>query len=160
MAFLCMDCGEVYDNEYRNVEGYWDDYRCAHIKSCVKSSCNGEVVEIDEVILPTIIKLKELGYYTNHCCGGHYKSEIPDIYISISAYEDDDFYAYKKFSELEHMLKNIGFVIEDIDYDREKFCIRKEVGSLCFADKNTEYISMLKSNIDLYNIINIYLEKA
>lgn len=56
MAYMCMGCYEVYDRDL----GY-----------CPKTHCSCGVVEIDELMIPTIKILNEKGYMTEFCCSGH-----------------------------------------------------------------------------------------
>lgn len=78
MSHLCLSCYEILEEAkhlryipYKNkVGGY-------HI--CPK--CGGEIVEIDDFILPTIILLNQRGYKTLHCCSGHPNENISNCYI-------------------------------------------------------------------------------
>lgn len=56
MSYMCMGCYEVYDRDL----GY-----------CPKPSCYSDVVEIDELMIPTIKMLNEKGFATQYCCSGH-----------------------------------------------------------------------------------------
>lgn len=73
--YLCMECGEIYDSENINKKMFLEDVPCP------KSSCYGYLVEIDELLLPTIKILNEKGYFTKFCCSGHYSSQNPRCYI-------------------------------------------------------------------------------
>jgi len=66
--FLCTICWEAYNRDL--------DY-------CPKKSCDGEVVEIDDDLVPIIVQLNEKGYITEYCCSGHAGSEFvdPSTYI-------------------------------------------------------------------------------
>ena len=58
---VCMSCYEVYD-----------DFYSKHFEFCPKADCvGGEVVEVDELMIPAIIELNKRGYYTEFCCSGH-----------------------------------------------------------------------------------------
>jgi len=58
---VCMSCYEVYD-----------DFYSKHFEFCPKADCvGGEVVEVDELMIPAIIELNKKGYYTEFCCSGH-----------------------------------------------------------------------------------------
>jgi hypothetical protein len=54
--FLCNECWETYDRNH--------DY-------CPKKSCDGEIFEVDDDIVPIIVALNEKGYITEYCCSGH-----------------------------------------------------------------------------------------
>ena len=58
---VCMSCYEVYD-----------DFYARQFEFCPKAECfGGEVVPIDELMIPAIIELNKKGYYTEFCCSGH-----------------------------------------------------------------------------------------
>lgn len=48
---------------------------------CPLSNCSGQVIEIDELILPVIFILNFKGYWTKACCSGHVHHQISDTYI-------------------------------------------------------------------------------
>lgn len=79
--WLCRECGAVYDsaglniNAERNAYGYM---------ACPKSDCDGELVEIDELMIPTIQILNQKGYFTEYCCSGHYTSYDCHTYIKFA----------------------------------------------------------------------------
>lgn len=70
MAKLCVDCFEVYDESYPIIKGEYNH--------CPKADCIGNVIEVDELLLPTIIELNKKRYYTKYCCSGHYYSKGGD----------------------------------------------------------------------------------
>ena len=69
MAYVCLECGEIYNEKMGH---------------CPKGSCYGEVAKVDELMIPTIIKLNDKGYMTNHCYSGHFydKHVSPHILFS------------------------------------------------------------------------------
>lgn len=56
MGYLCLKCYETYTTLFQN---------------CPKTSCYGYVIEVDDLMLPTIMLLNQKGYYTKFCCSGH-----------------------------------------------------------------------------------------
>lgn len=72
--YLCLSCGEVYDSPRLNITNGFDIY-------CPKTNCYGELVEVDELMIPTIKTLNEKGYRTVMCCSGHYTKKNPLAYI-------------------------------------------------------------------------------
>ena len=38
---------------------------------CPKSSCNGAIIELDELMIPAIQRLNNIGFDTAFCCSGH-----------------------------------------------------------------------------------------
>ena len=65
MALLCMKCFQIY----KKILG-----------GCPLSYCNGNIREIDELLLSTIIVLnRDKGLYTSHSCASHEYHMIYDI---------------------------------------------------------------------------------
>jgi hypothetical protein len=48
----------------------WEPYD-RDLDYCPKKSCDGDVVEIDDDLVPIIVGLNEKGYITEYCCSGH-----------------------------------------------------------------------------------------
>jgi hypothetical protein len=74
---VCLSCYEVYDQSFLKsvfIEGYGEFI-------CPKVSCDSGVVELDELIAPTIIELNKKGYITQYCCGGHWYNSLFSAYI-------------------------------------------------------------------------------
>lgn len=121
---VCMDCYEYYDHKFlkRDVQDMY---------VCPKTSCSGDVVEIDELIAPTIILLNQKGYITKYCCSGHWYSECSTPYI----------YFYD-FVELPEILP-YGFKYEQTNTIRKRF-----------DDFEDEYLNkynfIVQTNKDLY----------
>lgn len=65
---ICMECFETYNGMALNRRDYEIYDEC----KCPKLNCGGTVVEIDELIAPTIIILNQKGYMTEFCCSGHW----------------------------------------------------------------------------------------
>lgn len=88
MPYMCLTCFQIYDDSiektktiYRGKNNEWIE-----VISCPKADClTGEVVYIDELILPVIKLLNEKGYRTKHCCSGHIYNEN-DCYVIFEAY--------------------------------------------------------------------------
>jgi hypothetical protein len=79
---VCLECFEMYDNHT-----FSDDPRTIHDdgeKMCPKVSCNGSVIELDELIAPTIIELNKKGYRTAFCCSGHFYENRITTYIAFA----------------------------------------------------------------------------
>ena len=120
--YLCLNCFEVYSNEYR--------YDRRDYNFCPKLGCDGEVVEIDELMIPVIKTLNEKGYCTEYCCSGHYGDGYTNTYIKFS-----------EWVELPEELPN-GFV-----YEERGNVIRKN-----YVDNlhpNQKYIEILNTTKDL-----------
>ena len=120
--YLCLNCFEVYSNEYR--------YDRRDYNFCPKLGCDGEVVEIDELMIPVIKTLNEKGYCTEYCCSGHYRDGYTNTYIKFS-----------EWVELPEELPD-GFV-----YEERGNVIRKN-----YVDNlhpNQKYIEILNTTKDL-----------
>lgn len=74
MVKVCLHCFEIYKESLKFDE--WADFQ-----PCPKTSCIGEVVEIDDLLLPVIIELNKKGYTTKYCCAGHYYDHPINSYI-------------------------------------------------------------------------------
>lgn len=85
MAKMCDECLEVYGSEDLSNKPYVS--RDGDIFSlCPKRGCHGEIVEIDDIILPAIRSLNGLGYYTIESCAGHIEDKFTTkTYIKFDA---------------------------------------------------------------------------
>jgi len=72
---LCLHCYEIYEKERINFDNYLEFNFCPNV------NCDGAIIEVDEMILPTIKLLNQKGYMTEYCCSGHYGRDISSIYI-------------------------------------------------------------------------------
>lgn len=124
IGYLCLGCFEEYKQESIKLnESSKYDYNTI----CPKANCYGDVVEIDDLLLPVIKLLNQKGYITTFCCSGHsYEAGYCNTYISF----DNEY------------LPNIipkGFIVEDkqwykenypkcYDENKEDICIRKYYG--------------------------------
>lgn len=54
--YLCLVCWEAYSRE---------------LEYCPKKQCYGDIINIDDDLVPIIVELNEKGYYTQFCCSGH-----------------------------------------------------------------------------------------
>ena len=78
--YLCTDCGEVYDSSSFGENTLY--------LICPKSNCYGTLIEIDELLIPTIKLLNNKGYTTRYCCSVHYASQHPNSYIMFEDWVD------------------------------------------------------------------------
>lgn len=106
MAYVCLECGEIYTEK---------------MERCPKASCYGEVAEVDELMMPIIIKLNDKGYITDYCCSGHfYDRNVPYILFSYLVFEifDED--------ELRKLFEGLPdpWYIDEGDANNGYFCIR------------------------------------
>ncbi|MFQ3543503.1 hypothetical protein Q7A53_05405 [Halobacillus rhizosphaerae] len=76
MHHMCTKCyGEFEEYQLQVInQGYVVSY-------CPSPKCNGSVVEVDELILPTIIELNKKGYTTKYCCSGHLNQGMIGTYL-------------------------------------------------------------------------------
>lgn len=120
MVKVCLHCFEIYKSSLKEDE--WIDSQ-----PCPKSTCIGKVVEVDELLLPTIIELNKKKYFTKYCCSGHYYQNPVSSYIM---FEDD--------IDIPSLPK--GYVLEN-----EKNTIRKSFSDHCDA-KNYKYVFEIYEN--------------
>ena len=71
MKKLCLDCYKTYDQDYYKEIKKDKIKKYKRIK-CINKKCNkNNFIEIDELMIPTIIELNKKGYKTEFCCSGH-----------------------------------------------------------------------------------------
>ena len=80
--YLCLECGEIYDSDWLNNNELFEYIQWP------KTNCVGTLIEVDELLLPTIKILNEKGYSTKFCCSGHYESQHPNGYIAFEDWVD------------------------------------------------------------------------
>lgn len=73
--YLCLDCGDVYDSSRININELFEYVYCP------KTNCDGMLIEVDELLIPTIKVLNQKGYITKYCCSGHYDGQHSNSYI-------------------------------------------------------------------------------
>lgn len=74
---VCMSCLKVWDSYYLDI-----NYSSYLIVTCPK--CDGRVVEVDELMTPTIIELNKKGWKTTFCCSGHLYNNGDKLGVYIS----------------------------------------------------------------------------
>ena len=136
MGKVCMNCFESYSNEITNLTAYHDEDGLFFI--CPKRGCGGEIIEIDDLLVSTIILLNKKGYYTEESCSGH----IEDIFAA----------PYIIFSPEVEMLPNIPIscslgVLETPEGDKQLVLTRD------IDEENTiyRYQAILNNALQWYN---------
>lgn len=86
MAKLCMMCLESYDESIELLMVN-EDADGTLYRQCPKRSCLGSIVDIDDLMLSTIVILNEKGYFTRSCCSGHLEELITESYIEFETKE-------------------------------------------------------------------------
>lgn len=84
MGKVCMSCFESYGNDLSQFTAHKGENGALY--RCPKRNCTGNVVEIDDLMVNTIILLNEKGYYTKSCCSGHLEEILPTAHITFSEY--------------------------------------------------------------------------
>jgi len=135
MPYVCLKCNEVYKSSINQIKPikYGENKEWMF---CPKINCHGEVVEIDELIMPTIIELNKKDYTTEFCCSGHSYERYTNTYISFTG---------------EKIPMNLpkGFIMEKIG---DKFCIRKYYDNI--SSKLERFEEILKTNLELLKWAN------
>ena len=83
--YLCLNCLEVYNTPFEH---------------CPKASCDGRIVEIDELILPAIIEFNRKGYITEFCCSGHIHNPYPYVKFDTEIFKEMSEEQYEIFVRL------------------------------------------------------------
>jgi hypothetical protein len=73
---VCLDCNTAYHQ--KTIKN----------NMCKNKECCGDIVQIDELIVPAIIELNRKGYITKYCCSGHLQEDL-DTVSSYIYFEDD-----------------------------------------------------------------------
>jgi hypothetical protein len=135
MAYVCLECGEIYTER---------------MERCPKASCYGEVAEVDELMIPTIIKLNDKGYITDYCCSGHFYDKCSTPYIMFSECMFDTF----SEKELVELFKDLPepWYIDEHDCAPWNFCIRARMLDGMDDIKAFEYITDL--NVELLEFVD------
>ena len=136
MGYICMECYEVYNAPF----GY-----------CPKVTCHGaEVVEIDELMMPIIVKLNQKGYCTDYCCSGHAYLDYSFPYILFNAFMYDIF-EIGEFEELCEKLPTPWSIEVDINSNGiKKFCLRCSIDSGTLLER---YEKIISANLDLLKFV-------
>lgn len=135
MAYVCMDCYEVYDME---------------LKYCPKATCGGtEVVEIDDLMMPIIIELNQKGYCTDYCCSGHsYNYSAP--YVAFNRLIEEIF----EDGEFEALCENLPapwhLEVNESDNRFRKFCLRRDIKDETLVEK---YENIIMANLALLKFV-------
>lgn len=83
MPYLCLKCFNTYSDFVGNGRDIfsikYDDNK--EWISCPNTKCVGQIIEVDELMLPIIKILNQKGYYTKFCCSGHSYNEVSQCYI-------------------------------------------------------------------------------
>lgn len=118
MAYVCMECHEVYN---------------INLETCPKSNCSGEVVEIDDLILPAIIMLNAKGYMTEFSCAGHIYDDGCTSYVLLQSImtevlRDDDIDKIKELLPLSWKMSVDNFGRMEFSHEINKnyehqFCV-------------------------------------
>ena len=135
--YICLNCYEVYDNHLK-----FD--RISEYNFCPKSSCDGNVIEVDELFIPVIIELNKKGYNTSSCCSAHTYNSYINSYIMF----DEDV----KLSSLPKGYKYDKDIYPHVNWDKVgrngMDCIRK-----VFDKSNKDNIELSKEIYE--NAINV-----
>ena len=133
MPYLCLECYEVYNTP---------------LEYCPKASCGyGAVVEIDELMLPTIKMLNEKGYCTENCCSGHVYESYCSPYIQFSDFMreifDDD--------EIESMFADLPKMWHLELNDIGTFFVR---ASIIQVEEVETYEQIVNANLELLHFVD------
>ena len=125
MATMCENCFEIDTRKYRFGR--------------VCKQCGKLLVQIDEMLLPTISLLNKKGYHTRFCCSGHVYDLLSNPYMFFETYIC--FESYVKLPSIPEGFHHNG------DYYEGRFSISKNI----FDDWIDTYrqAELLKNNLIL-----------
>ncbi len=87
MAYLCLKCYKVIEERaIKRARKIPYENKIGHYYVCPYTKCQGEVVWIDELMVPIITTLNQKGYKTKHSCSAHSYQENPNCYILFETY--------------------------------------------------------------------------
>lgn len=97
MAYICQQCGNIYvENPQMSTMEWCPNFECS----------GGELIQIDEMLLPIIRKFWKNDYRTRYCCAGHdhdtkKKNVRSSMYIDFDVLENnmDPFKMIQSMSE-------------------------------------------------------------
>jgi hypothetical protein len=122
-VLFCPHCFKLFRKEALIPSIIQDDNNIPSVwYPCPNAFCTSfeSLVEIDENILPIVMKLNEKGFITKACCAGHfYQEEIPNCYIAFAKVKE-----YKNYITKESIPKRF-----EIEYDtiEGSIIIRKNI---------------------------------
>jgi hypothetical protein len=97
---LCLKCFRIYNQ--KTIKN----------NQCKTKSCQGNVVEVDELFIPVIAELNRKGYITKYCCSGHASQTSNDSNSYI--YFEDNF----KLPNLPEGYMYDKDIYPDVDWDK------------------------------------------
>ena len=122
MYYLCLNCGEIYTSKH--LPNNSNDLRCP------KASCRNELVEIDELMLPIVKKLMDLGYHTRYCCSGHCFESIICSYLIVNSDDlipvPNAFCHFPPTWEIKFFESDYAFYPKVLDFDDNTNLIKKQ----------------------------------
>lgn len=66
MAYICQCCHQIFNKDVMSLPKYNDNEIL-----CPIYDCNGVIIEIDDLLVPIILKLWDMDFNTCFCCSGH-----------------------------------------------------------------------------------------
>ena len=130
---VCLSCGEVFDAtvmKHAGADELW----------CPKKSCQQELVDVDECLIPIIIELNGRGYHTKGCCSGHFwENQLEGTFPAETSIMFDESVRPEDLINLP-----IGFVIDQ--KNQYGVTIRKRYNAI---DPLDIHIEVLKTSIAL-----------
>ena len=130
---LCLNCFGIYDTNYS-------------IDFCPKALCDAtDLIEVDDLMLPVIIKLNLHNYNTLFCCSGHIAEQQSFLGTYIKFTEE----AYSRLT------KNNKLPPKYWHYDDETQCMRPYNTLIPFQQIN---LNINKPNINFVNLTEDFMQ--
>ena len=131
-TFLCLGCGEVYNESIAHEENILEIEDGGIGYRCPKVNCNCMTVEVDDFLVSVIRNLNNLCFYTVACCSGHTQDSMcvniftPRTYILFSRDFGGDIIPEYILEKLSKTLPE-GFELEIPSYNDNRFTISRSV---------------------------------
>lgn len=143
--YMCLNCGTYYNKQYlTRYEKGCDSYNCPSIRCC------GKVVNIDELICPSIYLLNSKGYKTKFCCSGHASSanETQDIFLNFYImFENGIIIPEELIPTIYECEYSIGMLNKDVNKDEFIDCIGPKHMTIRYNNSNDNCLELLHHKI-------------
>lgn len=155
IMLYCTKCKKFFtkcnDIELKKEETYENPYK---IGECLIYGCGGDIVNIDEDMVPIIYIMNDKGYSTKFCCSGHPDGPCGGYFTAYIIIDIE----YSSFAEINpHIIANDWKYIEITDIEKDHVSHVKK--GIDIRIKRSIFESIIKnddSNISIDKIFDAY----